>query len=74
MICLVPRSGRVTLQIFNILGKEVVTLLDESVSPGEYLLQWDGTDNAGRRLPSGIYLFRMELGGEAHTIKLLMLN
>jgi len=70
----VPLSGRVTVRIFNILGKEVVRLLDEQMSPGEFRISWGGSNEEGRQVPSGIYLARMQLGREVTTIKLLILK
>lgn len=49
-----PGSGHVTLKVFNMLGKEVQTLLDEDISMGGYKVRFDGTN-----LPSGQYTYTM---------------
>ncbi|MCI0694625.1 T9SS type A sorting domain-containing protein [candidate division KSB1 bacterium] len=68
----VYKKGRVQLRLFNILGKEVMTLLDEQRGPGEYRIPWGGINAAGKRLSSGIYLAKLQLGNEVKTIKLLL--
>ncbi len=51
-----PRESFVTLKIFNLLGQEVVTLVDEMKPMGEHQVQWQAGD-----LPSGVYLYRLEV-------------
>lgn len=70
----VPRAERIRIRIYNILGKEVIRLLEEVRKPGEYRIHWNGTDHSGNRLPSGIYLARMQIGQDMTTIKLLLLK
>ena len=74
VVCSVPLSGQAIVRIFNVLGKEVVRLLDEQMSPGVYRISWDGENQEGRIVPSGIYLARMLLSREAATIKLFVLK
>lgn len=73
-VCSIHKKGRVLFRIFDILGKEVVTLLDEQRSPGEYRINWGGINAEGKRLPSGIYLTRLQLGNEVKTTKLLLMQ
>ncbi len=70
----IPITGRVTIKIYNILGKEVKALFDEIKGPGEHKVRWDGTNQFGKKLSSGIYLALFQIGKEYHSIKLLMLN
>ncbi len=62
------------MRIFDLLGKEVMTLLNEQRGPGEYHILWGGTNAEGKRLPSGIYLVRLQLETEIKTTKLLLLQ
>lgn len=55
-------AGRVTLRIFNTVGQEVRTLIDETQSPGAYQVRWDGRNSFGEALPSGIYFYRLQAG------------
>ncbi|MFQ6091784.1 MAG: FlgD immunoglobulin-like domain containing protein, partial [bacterium] len=51
-----------TLKIFNLIGQEVQTLLDEVKEPGYYTVIWDGRDSSGREVASGIYFYRLTAG------------
>ena len=61
--------GYVRLRVFNLLGQEVATLVEEKLTPGTYRRQWDATG-----LPSGIYFSRLEAGGIVVTRKLVLLK
>ncbi len=50
--------GLLNVKIFNALGQEVKTLFSEEADPGRYILRWDGTDNSGMSVASGIYVCR----------------
>ena len=65
----VPKSGKVRLTIFDVLGRQVRTLVDRNTSPGEYALQWDASAMAG-----GVYFCRLEGSGYSETRKLLLLK
>jgi len=52
----VPVKGRISIEIYNILGQKVITLLPETEKfPGEYHIRWDGKDQSGATVPSGVY-------------------
>ena len=53
-------TSYVSLKVYNILGQEVRTLVDEPQAPGYYQVRWDGRDNLGRELASGIYFYRLK--------------
>lgn len=55
----VPRQGHVTLTVFNLLGQEIVKLVDSVQAAGTYRAVWPGTDAAGREVSSGIYMYRL---------------
>jgi len=52
----------VRLVIYNILGQEIKTLVERFQQPGTYRVTWDGTDNGGKRAPSGVYIYRLMAG------------
>ncbi|HWR84336.1 MAG TPA: FlgD immunoglobulin-like domain containing protein [Candidatus Deferrimicrobium sp.] len=64
----------VTLDIFNILGQHVKTLADGRLAPGNHRVEWDATNNGGRQVAAGIYLYRLQVGGESRTRKMLFLK
>ncbi len=57
----VPQEGYVTLRIYDVLGREVATLVDETKPEGNYRVEWDGLGAAGGRLGSGVYVYRLEV-------------
>ena len=60
------------LKIYNILGQEVRTLMEGTVTPGSRVVVWDGKDERGRELASGVYFARLQVGNFAHTRKLIL--
>jgi flagellar hook assembly protein FlgD len=70
----------VTVTIYNILGQEVVTLVDEEQTNGHHLAEWNGTSSAGLSVSSGVYFYRVEArqpGGQfmfASVKKMLLLK
>ena len=66
----------VTLKVFDVRGRHVATLIDGSLENRFYaqLPGWDGYDDLGRRVPSGIYLMELRAGGARSTRKLLILR
>lgn len=54
-----PQPADVELTIYNSLGQQVSTLISESQFVGTYQVKWNGTDHLGRKLPSGLYLYRL---------------
>jgi hypothetical protein len=59
---MVHRPIPVTLKIYNILGQKVRTLVDEPKRPGSYEVMWDGKDEEGKDLSSGIYFYQLSTG------------
>ncbi len=55
----IAEFGFVELTIYDVTGRTVKTLVQEKLSPGRYEVQWDGTDDAGQRVASGVYLYRL---------------
>jgi hypothetical protein len=64
----------VQLEIYNVLGQLVRTLVDGERSPGSYREEWDATNTSGQRISSGVYLYRLQVGDENQTKKMLLLK
>ncbi|MFQ6092080.1 MAG: choice-of-anchor D domain-containing protein [bacterium] len=64
----------VFLKIYNLLGQEVKTLVDEEQEPGYYTVTWDGRDSSGREVPSGIYFYRLKAGNYSSTKRMVLLK
>ena len=70
----IPESGKVTLRIYNLLGKEIRTLVNNFQAAGRYEVQWDGTDTLGRAVASGIYLYQLQSGAYVQVKKMTFLK
>jgi len=69
-----PHNGHTTLNIYDVTGRLVAKVVDQYLTEGNYVRTWNGTDSSGRRLASGVYLYRIESGGFANTGKMVMLK
>ena len=69
-----PRQSQVVLTIFNLLGQRVKTLLHDSAPAGKYAVRWDGTDEHGRPVPAGIYIYRLSAGEAVQQKSMLVLR
>lgn len=65
---------KVTIKIYNILGKEITTLVSETQPAGYQSVVWHGTDNSGNPVPSGIYLCIMVAGDFTESQKMVLLK
>ncbi|OQB42793.1 MAG: hypothetical protein BWY06_00499 [Candidatus Latescibacteria bacterium ADurb.Bin168] len=59
----VPTQAHVRMGVFNMLGQEVVVLVDGERSPGRYAVSWDATNQAGQAVGSGVYIVKLEAAG-----------
>jgi len=57
-----PEAGKVELDIYNVLGQKVNALVDEQLPAGYHTVVWDGTDNRGIKVASGVYFYRLSAG------------
>jgi len=64
----------VTLEIFNVLGQKVRTLINEDKVAGPYRVIWDGTDDANHLVATGVYLYRLKTGDFAEVKKMVLLK
>ena len=67
-------AGNTTLRIYDILGREVVTLVDEFQYTGFHSISWDGRSNSGIPVASGVYLYRLESSKYDKTCKMVLLK
>ncbi|MBN2012673.1 S8 family serine peptidase [candidate division KSB1 bacterium] len=67
-------ASNVTIRVYNMMGQLVRTLVDAKHDAGYYMVHWDGMDQAGRSVSSGIYVYRMEAPAFVQTRKMLLLK
>jgi hypothetical protein len=64
-----PKTSKVSLKVFNILGEEVATLVSDRLSSGSYSYEWDARD-----LASGVYLYQLKTGDYIETKKMILMR
>ena len=67
-------AGQVTVRIYSLEGRLVKTLVNEYASAGSHEVRWNGTDNTGRSVPSGMYFVKTEAGADKSVVKLSLLK
>ncbi len=65
---------QVQLKVYNMRGQLVRTLVNDAKSEGSYQIQWDGSDNYGRRVSSGVFFYRIKAGEFSLTRKMVILK
>ena len=63
-----------SLAIYNVLGQKVNTLVNETLKPGTYQATWNGKNDAGEKIPSGVYFYRLTNGNISETRKMVLMR
>lgn len=69
-----PHPGRVQLAVYNIIGQRIIYLVDEEQRAGEKMVRWDGMDQRGRPVGSGIYIYRLQVGDFVESKQMLLVR
>ncbi|MDT8323966.1 MAG: T9SS type A sorting domain-containing protein [Bacteroidota bacterium] len=67
-----PSAGNVSLKVYNLLGKEVRTLVSETRSMGRSTISWNGRDNNNRLVAPGVYIYKLNTNTQSLTRRLLI--
>jgi len=70
----IPQQSRVVIKVYDMMGKEINTLVNEDKSPGYYSAQWNGENSYGTRVATGIYFYRVVAGNFAQVKKMILLK
>jgi len=70
----ISKDGHVALDVYNIKGQKVTTLVNDIRSAGSYKVVWNGQDSAGHNVSSGIYFYRMQTEGYSAVKKMLLIK
>ncbi|RMI25200.1 MAG: T9SS C-terminal target domain-containing protein [Calditrichaeota bacterium] len=65
---------RVTLAVYDLLGRKITTLINKSLTPGYYQLRWNGTDARGKKVGSGVYLYELKVEQQRLVKKMVLLR
>ena len=69
-----PESRTVILKVYNLLGAEICTLVNEKKEAGYHRIIWNGKDEMGQEIPTGVYLFKIEAGDFCMNRKMVKLH
>lgn len=67
-------SDHVSLKVYDLLGKEITTIIDQKLSGGEYNMGWDGTNNAGGLASEGLYFYKLTCGSQVFTRQMTLIR
>lgn len=67
-----PESGMTTLKVYNLLGREVRTLVNEARPAGRTTVTWDGRNNTGRVVPAGIYVYKLTTNTQSVSRRMML--
>jgi flagellar hook assembly protein FlgD len=70
----VPSRTNISIEIYNVLGQKLRTLTNEVRSAGSYLIEWNGSYDAGRPVSTGVYLYRFQARDVVQTKMMLLLK
>ena len=70
----IGESGKTKIEIFNVKGQKVTTLVDKEMEFGKHSVIWEGKDSNNRRVSSGMYFYKITVNGNEKTSKMLMLK
>ena len=70
----IPKRSNVTLRVFNMMGQEVITLINEKKSYGNYSISWNGLDSKGVNVASGVYFAELRNLNERRITKMLLMK
>jgi subtilisin family serine protease len=68
------RANQVSVAVYNLLGQQIATLVDERQNAGTFSIHWDGRDYDGRPVASGVYFYRLKAGDITQTKKMILLK
>jgi hypothetical protein len=68
------KQSKVSLQVFNILGQKVKTLVNETNNAGSHTVVWNGKDESGNAVASGVYFYRLKSGTMSQTNKMILMK
>lgn len=69
-----PKASVVELRIYNVIGQEVRTLANSAMEAGQHKIVWDGRDEGGSSVASGVYFYRLTAGSYTDTKKMMLLK
>jgi len=69
-----PQDSRVSLQVYDVTGRKVRTLADQPLPAGVHKIAWDGRNEGGEAVSSGVYIYRVQAGAFVESRKMVLLR
>ena len=69
-----PAPSRARLEVYNVAGRKVASVVDDEFAAGRHTVRWDGRDSSGREVSAGIYFYRLEAGSNESMKKMILLK
>jgi hypothetical protein len=69
-----PTAARTKINVYDVAGRKIATVVDRQFPAGRHSVEWNGTDSAGGHVPAGIYFYRLEAGSHTSTKKMIVLR
>ena len=69
-----PEDSFVSIKIYDVMGRNIKTLLNEEKMGGYHTIRWDATNNFGEAVPAGIYFYTIDAGSFTNTKKMIFLK
>jgi len=69
----IPQQGNVKIEVYDIMGKLINTLINKDMNSGSYTVTWDGKNNSGQQVGSGVYLYRIQAADNFNAVKKMIL-
>ena len=69
-----PEASVVTLSIYDLMGREIRTMINSEQTAGFKNIQWNATDNLGKSVPAGMYIYTIQAGEFRQTRKMVLLK
>lgn len=70
----IKQHSKVKLEIFNLLGKKITTLINKQLPAGSYNITWNGTDENNNTMPSGVYFYQLHTDNHTSSKKMILLK
>ena len=68
------KDEHVTLKVYDVAGRQIRTLLEEHQGPGSFVVTWDGRNDHGKKVATGIYFYRLVAGNKMMSKKIILLR
>ncbi|MDP8269144.1 MAG: T9SS type A sorting domain-containing protein, partial [Candidatus Tenebribacter davisii] len=68
-----PEEGIVELSVCNIKGQKIKSLISNQITVGEHSIDWNGKDDSGKKVSSGVYLYKLNVNGKTEEVKKCLL-